>query len=689
MQSAPGTFRMPRALGGILLLLTPWVCGFALAENGASPEDTLARLEEAAMRSAVAKVADSVVQIRTIGGLDTVDRTLMADGPTTGLVLSPDGHIVSSAFNFVQQPASILVTFASGQQAPADLVATDHSRMIVLLKAHGVQDLPVPETAPRDEIRVGQWAVAVGRTFRPDQTNVTVGIVSAVGRMFGKAIQTDADVSTANYGGPLVDIRGRVIGVIVPMAPQTTSEVAGVEWYDSGIGFAVPLSAVLDRLEQLKQGADQWPGLLGISFGSAKPHDSPAELAIVLPNGPAGKAGLKKGDRIVEIDGQSIRTPTDLRFALGPRYGGDRVRVVVERGKERLEQEITLAGKLEPFRHAFLGVLPMRPAAEPDEDDDTEPDEADRQSESDRPEGVVVRMVYHGSGAAEAGIRPGDRIVRINDADVNSIDGAIEEMNAAGPGSNVKVQMVRGGRSRDLTISAGRLPTNVPSELPPAYNSEEDKPPPAEKAATEASDLKLPEFPQSCRVYVPRSQESGRASGVLLWLHAPGESQPDDTIKKWKPICDRDGLILVVPTAADPSRWERTESEYLRRLLERVMSQYRVDPRRVVVYGRGGGGQLAFLLALSSRDLVRGVATFDASLPRTARVPNNDPASRLAVLMELGPDGNMAPNVRQSVQQLTSAGYPVTALSTGGQRREPSADEREQLARWIDSLDRF
>ena len=102
----------------------------------------------------------------------------------------------------------------------------------------------MPELVPVDEIRVGQWAIAVGRSFRADRPNISVGIVSALGRMFGKVIQTDADVSTANYGGPLVDIRGRVYGVVVPMAPQATSEVAGAEWYDSGIGFAVPLASL-------------------------------------------------------------------------------------------------------------------------------------------------------------------------------------------------------------------------------------------------------------------------------------------------------------------------------------------------------------------------------------------------------------------------------------------------------------
>src|SRR5688500_7497600 len=165
------------------LAATQWVAGalallFAtLLTTTSGADETLAVREEAALRSAAEAVADSVVQIRTIGGSDTVGGTLLPDGPTTGLVVSPDGYIVSSAFNFAQEPASILVTFASGKQVPAELVATDHSRMIVLLKAAGVADLPMPVAAPANEIHVGQWAVAVGRTFRADRTNVSVGIV--------------------------------------------------------------------------------------------------------------------------------------------------------------------------------------------------------------------------------------------------------------------------------------------------------------------------------------------------------------------------------------------------------------------------------------------------------------------------------------------------------------------------------
>lgn len=676
----------------------------ANAQNG----DSLANREEAALRAAAESVAKSVVQIRTIGGLDTAGTELRADGPTTGLVISPDGYIITSTFNFAVQPASILVTFASGKQASAELIATDDSRMLVLLKVHEAVDLPVPELVPADEIRVGQWAVAVGRTFRADRINVSVGIVSATGRMFGKVLQTDADVSTANYGGLLVDIRGRVLGVIVPMAPQGAGEVAGAEWYDSGIGFAVPLVSITDALERMKRGEDQYTGILGIGMTAKSPHSDPAELATVRPDSPAGVAGLKKGDRIIEIDGRPIKTQTDLRFALGSRYGGESVSVVAMRGKERVARTITLAGELKAFRHAFLGLLPLRatslaPAAA-DGDAITESnakvEEADDEGESENkenkekkivasgdqePQGVVIRMVYPGSPAAEAGIQAGDRIVKINRADIDNIDDAIAEVNNVAPGGDVSVRMRRGVESKDYKLAAARLPTGVPEQLPSAFKVEAE-PPATAKGKTRK--LKLAEFKESCQVYVPPNA-AGRPLGLLLWLHAPGEADAKAIITAWQPICDRDGLLLVVPTAADAGKWERTELEYLRRLTERVVRQYKPDPRRVVVYGQGGGGAMAWLLALSSRDIFRGVATTAAPLPRQIRVPENEPAQRLAVFAGLSGDEGAATQIAQGLTKLADAGYPVTTITNLDRAGRLSDEEHEQLARWIDTLDRF
>src|SRR5581483_2693570 len=128
---------------------------------------------------------------------------------------------------------------------------------------------------PKKEFKVGQWALAVGRTWSAGADgppSVSVGIVSALDRIWGKAVQTDAKVSPTNYGGPLVDLQGRVIGVLVPASPRAEGETAGLEWYDSGIGFAIPLEDVLAALPRLKQGKDLKRGLLGVTMKSQNMH---------------------------------------------------------------------------------------------------------------------------------------------------------------------------------------------------------------------------------------------------------------------------------------------------------------------------------------------------------------------------------------------------------------------------------
>jgi serine protease Do len=696
-----------------LCILQFAICNLQFAitlPSAAQQEESLEAREEATLKAAADAVAPSVVQIRTIGGLDVVEDTLLSHGPTTGLVISPDGYILSSAFNFAQQPASILVTFANGKQTPAELVATDHSRMLVLLKVSGMADLPVPSYASPNDVEPGQWAVAMGRTYRPDRTNITVGIVSAIGRMYGKVIQTDADVSTANYGGPLVDIHGRVLGLIVPMSPQQgASEVAGTEWYDSGIGFAVPIAPLAERIERMKKGEDQRAGLLGVGLATKNPRSTSAELSVVRPDSPAGKAGLKNGDKIVEINGKPIHSQTDMRFALGPFYGGDSVKVVVMRGDERLERTVTLVGDMPAFRHAFLGILPMRtavtptlkngdgkPANEsPKKDDERVDDPAKVKNEPDEQEkeptepGVIVRTVYSGSPAAGAGIQHGDRIVELNETKIKSIDDAIQALNNATPDTKVTVKLVRDEKPMDLTLTAARLPGNVPADLPPAFEVQAGASPEAKSTAGETTDLKLPEFPHACRVYVPSSRSEGQPLGALLWLQSLGGIKPADVIRQWQSVCDRDGVLLILPTPKDADHWERPDLEYLDRLADRVIAKYKVDPRRIVVGGQGNTGSIAWPLAFGARDKFRGIATVAAPMPRQMKVLPNDPAQRLAVYAAIPPNKDTAAPIAQGLKNVSDAGYNVTTITTVATKGELSDTERGELARWIDTLDRF
>lgn len=225
-----------------LIALVVVAIGFSPALPSVGADD-LAHLEQQAIQAAVAQMAESVVRIQSVGGTVQVEGVTLGEGPCTGLVVSPDGLIVSSRFNFARQPTSILVELPEGGTLPARLLGTDTSRGLVLLKVdlpEGTADLTVPAAAPAEAAAPGAWALAIGRALDVRELNLSVGVISAVQRIWGKAIQTDAKVSPSNYGGPLIDIHGRVLGLLVPLSPAREGDLAGSEWYDSGIGFAIP-----------------------------------------------------------------------------------------------------------------------------------------------------------------------------------------------------------------------------------------------------------------------------------------------------------------------------------------------------------------------------------------------------------------------------------------------------------------
>src|SRR5207253_1130883 len=158
-----------------------------------------------------------------------------------------------------------------------------------------------------------------GPVFRNAQRPTTgvvvaeVGYISATGRIWGKALQTDAKISPINYGGPMVDIEGRVQGILVPASPQGEDVTAGFEWYDSGIGFAIPMEDIMGILPRLKKGKDLKKGLLGFRMKSQDIYSSEPEIGEVMGDSSAAKAGLKPGDVIIEIEGKSVERMAQIQ----------------------------------------------------------------------------------------------------------------------------------------------------------------------------------------------------------------------------------------------------------------------------------------------------------------------------------------------------------------------------------------
>lgn len=344
---------------------------------------------ESLSRAAIAEGNRIIVRIETVGGAQPLDNLpgsgdddnrnrfrdnpgssfMVADGPTTGIIYSSDGLILTSSFNFVREPSIITVSLPDGQQMTAHIVARDRVRKLTLLKVEA-NGLPTPKWTPYEQIRPGQTAIALGAGFGSTEAMASTGIISAVNRMMGNAIQTDAKLSPANYGGPLLDSSGYVLGICVPMA-QRPGELAGIEFYDAGVGFAIPGRRVHEIVEELKKGKSFYRGWLGMTV------DPEFKKGVVIKSSanpsPIRQAGARAGDWIVQINDQPIKHFGQLVKALYMLPAGERVQVRLLRGAEHLDVELTLArsGELGPLPEEEPPFDPSKPVT----DDESEPPE--------------------------------------------------------------------------------------------------------------------------------------------------------------------------------------------------------------------------------------------------------------------------------------------------------------------------
>ncbi|MFT3882545.1 MAG: PDZ domain-containing protein [Gemmatales bacterium] len=260
--------------------------------------------------------------------------------------------------------------------------------------------------------------------------------------MWGKALQTDAKVSPVNYGGPLVDLQGRVIGILVPLAPRGESETAGVEWYDSGIGFAVPMADVLAVLPKLKEGKTLRKGRMGVLMKNEDPVMTESEITSVTLESPASKLGLKVGDKVVAVDGKPIKNQAQFLHAMGPKYEGDTISLKIKRGDQELSfNNVTLTGQPTSHTHAYLGILPVR--------DDNE-------------NGVTVRYVFPESPAAKAGIEVGDRIMTIDTMPISDRDMLQMVLNRLLPGMTTKLGVKKKSSTKTLTVALAAIDDAIP-----------------------------------------------------------------------------------------------------------------------------------------------------------------------------------------------------------------------------------
>jgi S1-C subfamily serine protease len=253
------------------------------------------------------------------------------EGSGSGFLYDREGHIVTN-YHVIENAEELLVTLADGETYEAQVVGTDATNDLAVIRIDGVLDLPEPLVlGDSDSLQVGQFVLAIGNPFGLEQT-LTTGVVSALGRVIespennnfiGEAIQTDAAINPGNSGGPLLDLSGRVIGV--------NSQIISASGTSSGVGFAVSASTVRRVVPELISSGHYPHPWLGTQTLSLTPATTSAlrEAGVEVPvdagllvletdaAGPADKAGILDGSRLVRIGNYRVPVGGDIVIAIG------------------------------------------------------------------------------------------------------------------------------------------------------------------------------------------------------------------------------------------------------------------------------------------------------------------------------------------------------------------------------------
>ncbi|HLY08089.1 MAG TPA: trypsin-like peptidase domain-containing protein [Planctomycetota bacterium] len=310
---------------------------------------TLAKLRQTAGTSVVAIEVERDSDPDGITGSGAVsqhrDYYNRPKGPTSGVIYEAGGYILTSRFNVSGgiKKNGLKVILWDGRQVPGDLLGTDEQRDIALVKI-AEENLPVLPRADFGKLRQGTLVALLGRSPDPAQTTVNFGILSAMSRMSKTAVQTDAEMNYGNAGGALVTLQGELIGVACNIKPDTVWGQSG------GVGFACKTAEIDALMERLKKGerieAPKQP-FLGIRPGEGNPDIEGIQIAEVMKESPAEKAGLKKEDVLVELEGVKITDFESLKEALEPHKIGEDVRLKVMRKAKEGWQEKAFTLKLE------------------------------------------------------------------------------------------------------------------------------------------------------------------------------------------------------------------------------------------------------------------------------------------------------------------------------------------------------
>lgn len=384
-------------------------------------------------------------------------------GLGSGFILDEKGHILTN-FHVVQGMEKIRVVLSDKQSFSAKVLGSDAKSDIAVLQLEGKYpgNLPIAHLGDSDALKAGNLVLAFGAPFGLTQT-VTHGIISATGRSdvgiadFEDFLQTDAPVNPGNSGGPLVSMRGEVIGM--------NTAIATAIGQSAGVGFAIPINMAKDILPTLLQGKKVVRGMLGVGVQDVTPSlerefrlrsTQGALVSQVTPGSPGEKAGLKPGDVITRFDGKPVPDSTQLRERVARRAPGSREEITLIRdGKQRTVQ--ATLGEL-PSSESLAqgqGQPPVSSLGKFGIDGASLTPELSSKFDIPKKKGVVITDVDPTSPAGMAGLRPGDVITEVDRKKVEGVSQANRIISQSKHPGQVLLLVDHQGQSVFVTLETG------------------------------------------------------------------------------------------------------------------------------------------------------------------------------------------------------------------------------------------
>jgi len=372
----------------------------------------------------------------------------------SGFIISGDGYILTN-HHVVGGADKISVRLHDGRELDANLVGTDPKSDVAIIKVNEAGDLPVLALGDSDALQVGEWVMAIGNPFGLSHT-VTVGVVSAKGRTsmgitdYEDFIQTDAAINPGNSGGPLINMRGEAVGLNSAIFTRSGGYM--------GIGFAIPINMVKAIQKQLIESGSVARGFLGVgiqdltkelveSFGL---KDTEGVLVSqVYEDSPAARAGIQRGDVVVEYEGRKVVNVGQFRNMVALTAPKTRVNLVVLREGKRNELTVEL-GSIEKDAPATMGRGETMKKLGFSVQDLT--DELAQQLGYEAGEGVLVTEVEPRSPAQEAGMRQGMLIMEVNRKAVKTTQDFFEALDLSSESKRVLILLRDRQMSRYLIL---------------------------------------------------------------------------------------------------------------------------------------------------------------------------------------------------------------------------------------------